>query len=335
VLVYKWQSPGGWAVSQTLTSSATTYDGFGLALALSSLTLVIGSPHALDGTTSSAGNVTLLRRTTESSLFAIEASLRPPAAHSLSAFDSFGFNVATLSDDVVAVTCRNRGGRAAGGFVFLYQRFGSLWTLVQTVLPPAAAAGSFFASSISASGTFASGIVLAVGAPYYQTEYVPWPFLNVSAPGTAELYALISLDEDFSKYTTSSMFTPGKLNSMWSEAGFGVLGLPGDVIGSTCEPLTAPALVFNNTQSNSRLKSIPLYLPTSSFVIHVALRYCGPLPVVPVGVSVEATMSLMPVVANTGAPQYTSALFFRYGTHGSQAVESSATVSRFVVRRPS
>jgi hypothetical protein len=291
VAVFKW-ADSGWFDSQTLTSPRASYDGFGLSLALTDCTLIVGTPYALDGTLSSAGGVVVFRRPSQMKLFVWEATLSPPSSsYTISAHDNYGLAVAALSDDVFAVSSRSGGGRNGGGSVFVYQRYVSsnatatvvVWTLVQVLSPPLSSSQSFFGSSLSCGsvgGSVVSGVgsVLAVGAPYYQTDYVPWPFVTTLYSGTAEVYVMVSLVDDFESYDDGAWLTVGdgrKLGSLWSSVSYGVIRKAGSSVG-TCE-VSSSVLSFGSGASGSQVLTVPLFVPNGGSMT-LSLQYCSDPP---------------------------------------------------------
>lgn len=253
---------------------------------------MVGTPYALDGTLASAGGVVIFRRPSQAKPFVLEASLSPPSSYAVSAHDSYGMAVATLSDDVFAVSSRSGGGQNGGGTVFVYRRFVSsnvtatvvVWTLMQSLSPRAGSSQSFFGSSLSSGsvevgGGLGSGIgsVLAVGAPYYQTDYVPWPFVTTLYSGTAEVYVMVSLEDDFEGYSDGAWLTVGDgktLGSLWSVVSYGVIRHSGRV--GWCD-VTSSVLSFVSGASGSQVLTKPLFVPNGGSLT-MSLQYCSDPP---------------------------------------------------------
>jgi hypothetical protein len=238
---------------------------------------VVGTPYALDGTLASAGGVVIFRRPSQAKPFVLEASLSPPSSYAVSAHDSYGMAVATLSDDVFAVSSRSGGGQNGGGTVFVYRRFVSsnvtatvvAWTLIQ----------SLSCGSVEVGGGLGSGIgsVLAVGAPYYQTDYVPWPFVTTLYSGTAEVYVMVSLEDDFEGYSDGAWLTVGDgktLGSLWSVVSYGVIRHSGRV--GWCD-VTSSVLSFVSGASGSQVLTKPLFVPNGGSLT-MSLQYCSDPP---------------------------------------------------------
>lgn len=267
---------GAWSLTQVLSSPSTTYDGYGATLALSSLTLLVGAPSALQRSIPAAGAVYLYRRPSQLSGYTMEGLLVPPSSYTPSPYDAFGLAVTLVTDDVVAVASRVSGGAGGGGIVFLYTRVvlpgatAATWVLGDMVT---SATISFFGSSLAATSS-----LLVIGAPYFQTNYVPFPAVTSSSAGTAEAYAVVALSDDFSALplgVTLSARAAFPLSSLWTSVIAGTVRDSGTV-GRQCT-LSAPALVFASGVGGSQLLSVPLYLPKGARVT-VWLQYCDPVP---------------------------------------------------------
>lgn len=310
-----YQAEGGHlTLSQLINSSAAYYDGFGLSLALSALTLVAGTPYATVSGIASGGGAVVYRRATTASPFVAEAVLSPPPWYALSAFDSCGLAVATVTDDMVAMGCRVSGGRVGGGTVLVFARrvtgTSAQWSFHQLLSPQPSAQPSFFASALSAAGG-----VLAVGAPYYQTDYVPWPLLS-AAPGTAEAYATVSLVDDGSAYAvgaTLSSTDARNLSSLWS-VGSGATVVAAGYASGTCNVSTGQAV---SVAPGGSLRTAAMVMPAGATVT-MTVQACGSVASAAAAARVTAEYSngTSAVVYTLGTGAWTAPATVTFGVGG-------------------
>ena len=138
-----------WTLQQKITASdGAAGDYFGLAVALSGDTLVVGSPLDNIGAKFDQGSVYVFTRSG-----AVWTQKQKIINSEGAAFDSFGVAVA-LSDDTLMVSASGAdiGPNADQGLVYVFMRNGAEWTQVQKFTASDGGANDFFGDVIALSG---------------------------------------------------------------------------------------------------------------------------------------------------------------------------------------
>ena len=191
------RSGGVWTQRQTLTAGdAATGDEFGLSVALSGGTALVGAKgHDIAGQ-SNAGAAYVFTRsgvawTQQQRLSAVNGA----------AGDEFGFSVALSGDTaLVGAPYRDVGGPVNVGAAFLFTRSGGSWTLQEMLTADDSAVGDLFGQSVALSGNTAlvgailrdSGGKADAGAAYVFVT-VPAPTITKLSPSTGKRGAVVTI----------------------------------------------------------------------------------------------------------------------------------------------
>lgn len=153
--VYEWDG-AAWAFRQKLTApDGMPEDRLGHPLAIQGDVIIAGA-FLVDGVAADSGAAYFFRK--EAGVWAIEQKLAPPG---LDAGDEFGYDLA-LDGNVMAIGAfldDLTGGRPDGGSVYIFNRIGNAWFLLQQIFAPDGEAGDRFGSAIDLEGS-----TLVVGA---------------------------------------------------------------------------------------------------------------------------------------------------------------------------
>lgn len=162
-----------WVEEQTLLASAPqNSDAFGAAVSVSGDVIVVGTPLADPGGTSTQGSATVFRFNGSSW---IEDQVLVASAGQ--AWDTFGSSV-SISGHLIAVGARfaDIGGKLDTGSVTVFHWNGSSWWEEQTLAPYGGTTGNNFGLSVSVSGDLLVG-----GAPFAQVG-------GLSSAGSATVF---------------------------------------------------------------------------------------------------------------------------------------------------
>ena len=151
------ESGGTWTLAQQITSSdGTIPDEFGIALAISGSTVLVGAPNHTVGAHTAQGETYVFSESGGTWSQAQEFSSSDGAAS-----DAFGSSVA-ISGTTAVVGAPNHtvGAHTAQGETYVFSESGSTWSQAQELSSSDGAASDSFGSSVAISGTTA-----VVGAP--------------------------------------------------------------------------------------------------------------------------------------------------------------------------
>ena len=140
-----------WTQQQKLTASdATIYDYFGFSIAVSGDTVVIGTQEDI-GTSFQQGSAYVFTRSGTAWTQQQKLTANDGAAN-----DTFGNSVAIAGDMVIVSAAGDTNGtNQRQGSAYLFTRTGTAWTQGQKLTASDGAAGDFFGTSVSISGSTA------------------------------------------------------------------------------------------------------------------------------------------------------------------------------------
>lgn len=157
VHIYGWNGTA-WTFAQTLVAPDTMPgDVFGGHVRLQGDVLVV-SARLADSTGVNSGAAYVFNR--NAGIWTFSQKLVPPG---LDAGDEFGLDI-SIDGPTLAIGARSddlSGGRTDAGSVYIYNRVGSTWLLLQQIFAPDGAAGDAFGFGIKLRGT-----TLVVGSPF-------------------------------------------------------------------------------------------------------------------------------------------------------------------------
>ena len=169
--VFDRQAAGTWVQRGDILQGSTPFGNY--AAAIEGDTVALGSIYGGDPV---AGFVDIFRW--DGTTWVKETTLAHPEDSK-----DFGHDL-DLQGDQLIVGSRGDDRMAYRGSVFLYERSGSTWSLVQTIVPDDAVSGTQFGGAVDLEGT-----TLVVGAPGSNQGYSPWNGVP-TFPGRVYLYAL-------------------------------------------------------------------------------------------------------------------------------------------------
>jgi hypothetical protein len=142
-----------WSQQQKLEASdPASGDNFGLSVAISGETIVVGAPFAGGAAGSDQGSAYVFVRSGE-----VWSQQQKLAASDPAPDDQFGFSVA-ISGETLVVGARSAAFEQGSAYVFV--RSGEVWSQQQKLLASDAASGDFFGFSVAINGE-----TVVVGAP--------------------------------------------------------------------------------------------------------------------------------------------------------------------------
>jgi hypothetical protein len=146
----------GWSLQQKLTASGSTSgDGFGLSVAISGDTIVVGTPYDNDSF-DTEGSVYVFARNGE--VWSVQQKLTADDPRSNL---QFGVTVAISGETLAVGSGGDAGGAFAAGAAYVFSRSETGWSQQQKLIADDAASGDFFAyMSIAIDGD-----TIVVGAP--------------------------------------------------------------------------------------------------------------------------------------------------------------------------
>ncbi|NOT01042.1 MAG: PKD domain-containing protein [Phycisphaerales bacterium] len=147
-----------WTEQQKLTASdAASFDSFGVSVAVSGNTAVVGAVFDADAGSNSGSAYVFVR---SGSVWTEQQKL---TASDAAAGDLFGISVADSGDTAVVGASKNclQNPNCGSGSAYVFVRSGSVWTELRKLTAPDGAAGDEFGYSVSVSGDTA--VVGAIG----------------------------------------------------------------------------------------------------------------------------------------------------------------------------
>jgi len=197
VRVYRWNG-STWDLEATLTAlDAATDDYFGLNVAISGDTVVIGANGKMVGSKTAAGSAYVFSRT--GTVWTQQAKL---SAADFASFDHFGASVA-ISQDTVVVGSTNDdvGTKENAGSAYIFKRTSGVWAQQAKLTASDAAAFKAFGYSVAISGDTAIVGALAGGAYVFVRTGESWAQqikLLASDPGTDDNFGCsVAIDGEF------------------------------------------------------------------------------------------------------------------------------------------
>lgn len=134
--------------SRVTASTPQAGEQFGMAVALSGDTALIGAPNAIVAGMPAAGAVDVFRFDGNSLIFQERLTAPIPGA-----YDGFGSAVAISENRaVIGAYLADRAGGIDTGTAYVYERAGGAWLLRQEITPTTGASHDFFGASVAMAG---------------------------------------------------------------------------------------------------------------------------------------------------------------------------------------